>query len=153
MTPITVNSLAHMPHGLPAQVLTVAAAALLAGCSSPAQEATPSSGASGASSSATSASAQPGPAPGISPGGVTTSVNAEAMAQQNEHYQACHAAAMWMAEQPGEPSSQIEPYLAMVQASATGGTGTWNTPWAELPAGRQAALIVAVTSAANGDCP
>lgn len=129
-------------------VLTgTAVAVALAGCSS-SQEATPSST---ASSAAAAAPSQPGEV-GISPGGVTTSLSAPASSTEEEFYQACHWARLWMAEQPGDPHEHIEPYLAMVQASPTGEKGTWNTPWAQLPPERQSGVIVAVTSAADGLC-
>jgi hypothetical protein len=57
-----------------------------------------------------------------------------------------------MADKPGDPHTQIEPYLAMVQASANGEDGTWNKPWANLTAEQQAGLIVAVKAAADGGC-
>lgn len=97
-------------------------------------------------------------APGtqVSPGGVTTAVNAPASSTEDEYYDACHFARVWMAErqakQGGQPQSQVEPYLAMVQASPTGAPGTWHTPWSQLTPQRQSAVIVAVTAAANGEC-
>jgi hypothetical protein len=57
-----------------------------------------------------------------------------------------------MAQQPGDPHAQIEPYLGMVQSSAAGTPGTWNTPWSQLSAERQAGVIVAVAAAADGNC-
>ena len=89
---------------------------------------------------------------GISPGGVTTSLSAPASSTEEEFYQACHWARLWMADQPGDPHAQVEPYLAMVQASPTGENGSWHTPWSQLTPERQAGLIVAVKSAADGLC-
>jgi Putative lipoprotein LpqV len=89
---------------------------------------------------------------GISPGGVTTSLNAPAGATEQEYYQACHWARVWMMDKAGDPHDQIEPYLAMVQASANGENGTWNKPWATLTPEQQAGLIVAVKAAADGGC-
>jgi Putative lipoprotein LpqV len=152
MCPITVNSLAHMSaarcsRGPLAGVLVgVAVGITLAGCSS-SHQVTPSS----SSSSRAGAAAAPGQV-GISPGGVTTSLSVPASSTEDEFYQACHWARLWMADKPGDPHAQVEPYLAMVQASPTGENGTWHTPWAQLTPERQSAVIVAVTSAADGFC-
>jgi Putative lipoprotein LpqV len=154
MCPITGNSLAQMsavrcPRGPLAGMLTgVAVGVALAGCSS-SHQATPSS--SSSSPAAAAGPAGPGQV-GISPGGVTTSLSAPASSTEEEFYQACHWARLWMADKPGDPHAQVEPYLAMVQASSTGENGTWHTPWAELSPERQAGVIVAVTSAADGMC-
>ena len=121
-------------------------AVVLAGCS-PSHQAAPSS----ASSSPAAAAATPGQV-GISPGGVTTSMSVPASSTEEEFYQACHWARVWMADKAGDPHAQIEPYLAMVQASPTGENGTWHTPWAQLTPERQSGVIVAVTSAADGMC-
>ncbi|ODQ97009.1 hypothetical protein BST27_27355 [Mycobacterium intermedium] len=101
--------------------------------------------------STTTSSPPPG-AIGISPGGVTTKVDAPAESTEEEYFQACHAAKVWMEEQSGAGQSMIEPYLAMVQASASGVAGTWNIPWANLSPARQAAVIVAAEAAANDGC-
>ncbi len=131
-----------------AGVLTgVAVAAALAGCSS-SHQSTPSSS---ASAPAAAAPAAPGQV-GISPGGVTTSLSAPASSTEEEFYQACHWARVWMADKPGDPHAQVEPYLAMVQASKTGENGTWNTPWVRLTPERQSGVIVAATQAADGNC-
>jgi hypothetical protein len=151
MNPITANSLAHMSAGrfgqrLSAGVLTGTAVTMaLVGCSS-SHQATPSS------SSSAAASAGPQVQAGISPGGVTTSLNAPAGSTEEEYYQACHWARVWMADKPGDPHAQIEPYLGMVQASANGENGTWNKPWAQLTPEQQAGLIIAVQAAADGGC-
>lgn len=152
MSPITGNSLAHMSavrcsRALMAALSTGAAlAAVLIGCSSP-HHVTPSS------SSTAAAAEAPGPVQvGLSPGGVTTSLSAPASSTEEEFYQACHWARAWMADKPGDPHAQVEPYLAMVQASETGENGSWHTPWSQLSPERQSGLIVAVTSAAEGLC-
>ena len=88
----------------------------------------------------------------ISPGGVTTSLSAPASSTEEEFYQACHWARLWMANKPGDPHAQVEPYLAMVQASPSGENGTWHTPWSQLAPERQSGVIVAVTEAADGMC-
>src|ERR1700724_2558150 len=154
MNPITTNGLAHMSavrccRGLVASLSTGAALAMvLIGCSS-SPPVTPSS----SSSSTATAAEAPGPGQvGISPGGVTTSLSAPASSTEEEFYQACHWARLWMADKPGDPHAQVEPYLAMVQASPTGENGSWHTPWSQLSPERQAGLIVAVTSAADGFC-
>jgi hypothetical protein len=150
MNPITANSLAHMSAGCFRQRLSVgvltgtAVAMALVGCSS-SHQATPSS-------SSLAPSAGPQVQAGISPGGVTTSLNAPAGSTEQEYYQACHWARVWMADKAGDPHAQIEPYLAMVQTSANGENGTWNKPWTQLTPEQQAGLIVAVQAAADGGC-
>jgi hypothetical protein len=127
----------------------VALAAVLIGCSSSHQVTPPSP----SSTSSASAAAAPEPVQfGISPAGVTTSSSAPASSTEEEFYQACHWARLWMADKPGDPHAQVEPYLAMVQASPTGEDGSWHTPWSQLTPERQSGLIVAVTSAADGLC-
>ena len=121
---------------------------MLVGCSSQKQGA-PST------SSAPTVSGAPSTAPvqiGISPGGVTTSLSAPASSTEDEYYQACHAATLWMKDKGGDRHAQIEPYLAMIQKSQKGEPGSWNTPWAKLSQERQAAVIVAVNSAADAGC-
>ena len=71
---------------------------------------------------------------------------------EEEYYQACHAAQVWMEAQPKTGQSQFEPYLAMVQAAPAGGPGSWNTRWADLTPARQAAVITAARAAANDEC-
>ncbi|MFQ2842488.1 lipoprotein LpqV [Mycobacterium sp. TY813] len=104
-----------------------------------------------ARSSTTAGSLPPG-AIGISPGGVTTRVDAPAESTEEEYFQACHAAKVWMDAQGGTGETQIEPYLAMVQTSAPGTAGSWNKRWAELGPERQAAVIVAAQAAGRGEC-
>jgi hypothetical protein len=96
-------------------------------------------------------SAPPG-AIGLSPTGVTTRVDVPADSTEDEYYQACHAAKVWMDTQPKNGWSLFEPYLAMVQAAPSGTAGSWNARWAELTLARQAALITAVRAAANNEC-
>ena len=64
---------------------------------------------------------------GVSPNGVTTAVGAAAESTEEEYFQACQAAKAWMDQQGGDPKSQIEPYLAMLQKPAPSGPGTYNT--------------------------
>jgi hypothetical protein len=96
-------------------------------------------------------SAPPG-AIGLSPTGVTTRVDVPADSTEDEYYQACHAAKVWMDAQPKTGQSLFEPYLAMVQASQSGTAGSWNIRWTELTLARQAALITAARAAANDEC-
>jgi hypothetical protein len=98
----------------------------------------------------------PGSAPpeaiGISPAGVTTRVDVPADSTEEEYFQACHAAKQWMEARPKTGESQLEPYLAMVQASHSGSAGTWGRRWADLTPARQAAVITAARAAANDEC-
>lgn len=130
--------------------LASAAVAVSVGCGSTQQEATTPK------PSTTTAGAQTAPPQqsidGVSPGGVTTSLSAPAESTEEEYFQACHAAKVWIDQQGGDPKAQIEPYLAMVQSAAAPGPGTFGTPWSELAPGRQAAVIVAVTAAADALC-
>jgi hypothetical protein len=89
---------------------------------------------------------------GLSPAGVTTRVDVPPDATEEEYYQACHAAKVWMDAQPKAGQSLFERYLAMVQASPLGSAGSWNARWAELTLARQAALITAARAAANDEC-
>lgn len=100
--------------------------------------------------------AGPGSAPrggvGVSPGGVTTRVDVPANSTEEQYYQACHAAKVWMDAQPRTGQSLFEPYLAMVQAAPSGTPGSWNARWADLTPARQAAVITAARAAADDEC-
>jgi hypothetical protein len=96
-------------------------------------------------------SAPPG-AVGLSPAGVTTRVDVPANSTEEEYFQACHAAKVWMDAQPRSGESPFEPYLAMIQASPSGTVGTWNARWADLTPARQAAVITAARAGANDEC-
>jgi hypothetical protein len=92
---------------------------------------------------------------GISPTGVTTKVDVPAESTEEEYFQACHAARVWMDAQPstvGTGDSLIEPYLAMLQASQSGEAGSWNLRWADLALARQAGVITAAQAAAHAGC-
>ena len=89
---------------------------------------------------------------GLSPAGVTTRVDVPADSTEEEYFQACHAAKLWMDGQPKAGGSLIEPYLAMVQTSPSGSAGSWNTRWADLTLARQAAVITAARAAADDEC-
>ncbi|BBZ30021.1 hypothetical protein MMAD_43160 [Mycolicibacterium madagascariense] len=137
-------------------ILAVAAlATLVTGCSSGA----PESG-SGASTTATTSptttslqthTAAPG-ALGVSPGGVTTAVGTPAESTEDEYFQACHAAKVWMTAKGGVQKDQFEPYLADLQKSDSAGPGTFGSPWSKLSPARQSAVIVAAEAAADDQC-
>lgn len=95
---------------------------------------------------------QPPEGIGITPAGVTTRVDVPADSTEEEYFQACHAAKLWMDAQPRTGESLFEPYLAMVQTSESGVTGSWNIRWADLTPARQAAVITAARAAANAEC-
>ena len=142
-------------RGQPHRAATVAATfatacfAILSGCSSGTD--------GGPTTSATTPTGTPTEPPaagssGVSPGGVTTSVEALAESTEEEYFQACRAARLWMEQQSGDPETQIEPYLASIQASDAPSPGTFNTPWSQLAPARQSAVIVAVQAAADQAC-
>jgi hypothetical protein len=92
---------------------------------------------------------------GISPTGVTTKVEVPAESTEEEYFQACHAARVWMDAQAstiGTGESLVEPYLAMIQASQSGEAGSWNARWSDLSLARQAAVITAAQAAAHAGC-
>ncbi|MGK2882095.1 MAG: lipoprotein LpqV [Mycobacterium sp.] len=135
----------------------------LSSCSSDDGPETQGSNASASSASASASASDQGqpssstsPAPsgniGVSPGGVTTAVDAGAESLEEEYFQACHAAKIWMAAQGSDPQTLVEPYLASIQSTDSAGPGTFGTPWSQLTPGRQAAVIVAVEAAADGLC-
>lgn len=135
---------------LRAATLAVAVVIVGTGCASGTDSEPPSS-----PPATTTTSETPTAAPGevaISPDGVTTAVGAPANSTEEEYFKACQAARVWMAEQGGDPKSQIEPYLKMVQSTDASGPGTFGTPWSQLPADRQAAVLVAVRAAADALC-
>jgi hypothetical protein len=102
-------------------------------------------------STATKAVAAPGVV-GTSPAGVTTKIDVPAHSTEEEYFQACHAATVWMQAHPGDKQRLAERYLAAVQAPGVVGPGTWNIAWAALPLARQAGVIVAARAAAGGEC-
>jgi hypothetical protein len=103
-------------------------------------------------SSTTRTAAQPPASVGVSPGGITTRVDAPAESTEEQYYQACHAAKEWMDAQPKTGESLFEPYLAMVQRAPSGTAGSWNMRWADMTPARQAAVIVAARAATNEEC-
>jgi len=46
---------------------------------------------------------------GLSPAGVTTRVDVPADSTEEEYFQACHAAKLWMEAQPNSGGSLVEP--------------------------------------------
>jgi hypothetical protein len=132
-------------------------AVLLTGCSSGSGggDSTPSSTAAGGASTTTTTlqthTAKPG-ATGVSANGVTTAVGEPAQSTEDEYFQACHAAKVWMQQRGGDQKAQFEPYLESVQKSDAAGPGTFDTPWSKLPPARQAAVIVAADAAADDLC-
>ena len=132
-----------------AAALVTASFPVLVGCSS-GTDGGPAPSSPVSSGSETQPSAAEGS--GVSPGGVTTSVSAAAESTEDEYFQACRAAREWMEQQPGDPGTQIEPYLASLQSSDAPGPSTFDTPWSQLSPARQAAVIVAVQAAADQAC-
>ncbi len=133
---------------------TLAAAATLfsAACSSATQDVAPTT-APPAAVPGSEPEAVPGTgADGISPGGVTTSVDVPSAATESEYGQACHAARLWLGERREDPRTLVEPYLKMVQDPAFVGPGNFNTPWAQLTPAQQAGVIMAANAAADGQC-
>lgn len=102
-------------------------------------------------SSATRTVAAPGVV-ALSPAGVTTKIDVPAHSTEEEYFQACHAATVWMQAHPGDNQTLAERYLAAVQTPGVVGPGTWNIAWAALPLARQAGVIVATHAAAGGEC-
>jgi hypothetical protein len=105
-----------------------------------------------ASAGAHPPSSAPPAAIGLSPAGVTTRVDVPADSTEEEYYQACHAAKVWMDARAKTGESLFEPYLAMIQTAPSSTAGTWNTRWADLTPARQAAVITAARAAANDEC-
>lgn len=135
-----------------------ATVALLTGCSSGSGggDSTPSSSAAAGAAATTTTSlqthtAEPG-ATGVSQNGVTTAVGAPAESTEDEYFQACHAAKVWMQERGGDQKTQFEPYLESLQKSDAAGPGTFGTPWSRLTPARQSAVIVAADAAADDLC-
>lgn len=125
----------------------IAAAAALSGCSdsgtpkpAPAPEATSGQPAE-----------QSGPI-GLSPGGVTTRVDAPAQSTEEQYAQACMAAKDWMGAKGGDPDTLVEPILKQVQEASTPSPVTFNRTWDELDDPQRAAVIIAVRAAADGGC-
>jgi Putative lipoprotein LpqV len=91
-------------------------------------------------------------AAGVSPGGITTDVDAPSAATESEYGQACLAARRWMDGQGGDPRTLVEPYLKILQAPDFRDPGNFNAPWVTLTPGQQAGVIMAANAAADGEC-
>jgi hypothetical protein len=138
----------------PQRVALLAAllALAIAGCSSNEQKPTTSTTSTTELPPLPAEPAQPS-AIGVSPGGVTTRVDVPADATESQYGQACHAAKVWMdGQHAADPKTLVEPYLKMVQAPNFIGPGNFNTAWTNLTPAQQAGVIIAVNSAANGEC-
>jgi Putative lipoprotein LpqV len=132
-----------------------AAAVILTGCSSGSEGGGPQPTPSASSTTTTTTYQTHTAAPGeiaVSPNGVTTAVGAPAASTEEEYFQACHAAKVWIAAQGGDPKTQFEPYLKSLQTTNRADAGTFGMPWSELPPGRQAAVIVAAEAASDDLC-
>lgn len=137
-------------------LVTVAVTALLTACA-PGTE-TPS-GETSAPRTSPAPSAPPtgGPqAPAgavqVSPGGVTTAVDAPADATESGYGQACLAGRAWFDARQGERQALVEEYLQTLQAPGAVGPGSLDLPWADLTPGQQAAVIMAANAAARAEC-
>lgn len=149
-----------VPFVVRVALLTAAGLLALSGCS--ASNTSPSTTTSSTSSSAAATSGDAAPATtsetlppdavSVSPGGVTTKVGAPAESTEDDYFQNCRAARAYMDTRGGDPKSQIEPYLKMLQSAPTVGPGEFDKSWAQLSAGQQSAVIVAVESAADALC-
>jgi hypothetical protein len=122
----------------------------MTGCSADGKRGTPTS-VTPAHTAQAGATATPGVV-SVSPAGVTTAINVPARSTEEEYFQACHGATVWMQGHPGDRHALVERYLAAVQAPGVVGAGTWNITWTALPLARQAAVIVAAKAAANDEC-
>jgi hypothetical protein len=104
-------------------------------------------------SSATAAAGAPRPSTvSLSPAGVTTKIDVPAHSTEEEYFQACHAANVWMHGHPGDRQALVESYLATLQRPGVVGPGTWNIAWTALSLPRRAGVIVAAKAAANDEC-
>src|SRR5665213_760963 len=110
-------------YPISAALAVAATAAILAGCSSGSDQGQPSPRASAQASNPPTTTttlqthlAEPG-AVGGSPSGVTTAVGAPAESTEDEYFQACHAAKVWMTEKGGDQKAQFEPYLQDLQST------------------------------------
>jgi hypothetical protein len=83
---------------------------------------------------------------------VTTGVGAPAESTEEEYFQACHTAKLWIDQRGGDRHAQLEPYLASLQSSDSAGPGTFGTPWSKLTPARQAAVIVAAQAGVDELC-
>lgn len=134
---------------------TFAAAATLFGaaCAPATEDAAPSTVPQAAAGPSLAPEAPAGTgATGISPDGVTTSVDVPSEATESQYGQACHAARLWLAERHEDPKTLVEPYLKTLQDPAFVGPGNFDTPWGQLTPAQQAGVIMAANAAADGQC-
>lgn len=117
-----------------------------------ADKAAPSAVSNATTTLATPAAQPPASGSGLSPAGVTTSVDAAPSSLEEEYYQACRAAADWMNGKEDGPAQLVEGYLQSIQSTGKVGPGTFHKTWHELTADRQAAVIVATNAAAEQQC-
>ena len=110
-------------------------ATVVPGCSYGARNGAPTSSSPPQSGMADGAGSAPAGAIGVSAGGVTTRVDVPAHSTEEEYYQACHAAKVWIDAQPKTGASLFEPYLAMVQASPSGTPGHLEHPLVDVDPG------------------
>ena len=133
----------------------VIAVVVAAGCSSGTDSEPTTSSSPATTSEASGPPETPTAAPGqvaVSPGGVTTAVGAPASSTEEEYSKACEAARAWMAQQGGDPKSQLEPYLKSVQSADATGPCTFGTQWSQLAPERLASVILAAQAAADALC-
>jgi len=129
--------------------VTVGAVLSVSACSSASDNAAPSTPPQAA---AAPSEQVPAGAAGISPGGVTTSVDVPSEATESQYGQACHAARLWLDERHEDPRTLVEPYLRTLQDPAFVGPATFDAPWVQLTPPQQAGVIMAANAAADGQC-
>jgi hypothetical protein len=132
--------------------VVTAVAPAVAGCSADNKAASSAIAPPALSGTTQAAATQPPGAVAVSPAGVTTKINVPARSTEDECFQACHAASVWMRGRQGDRQARVEAYLAAVEAPCAHEVGTWNTPWSALTLARQAAMIVAARAAGNDEC-
>jgi hypothetical protein len=141
------------PTRIAATLMALCVPLIGAACTSKSEDKAAPSPAGGTTAPIEAPAAQP-PASnsGLSPAGVTTSVDAAPSSLEEEYYQACRAAADWMTGKQDGPAQLVEGYLQSIQSDGHAGPGTFHKSWHELPADRQAAVIVATNAAAEQQC-
>ncbi len=144
------------PNRIAATLMTFCVALIGAACTSKSDEKTAPSPSTTAGTSTTPVGAPaaqpPAAGSGVSPAGVTTSVNAAPSSLEEEYYQACRAAADWMIGKQDGAAQLVEGYLQSIQSTGNVGPGTFHKSWHDLTADRQAAVIVATNAAAEQQC-
>lgn len=137
-------------------LVTAAAALLLTACApsteTPAVETSAPQTSPAASAPPTDDHRSPTDGVQVSPGGVTTAVDAPANATESGYGQACLAGRAWFDGRQGERQALVEEYLQTLQAPGAVGPGSLDMPWADLTPGQQAAVIMAANAAARAEC-